>query len=70
MLAIGALHLGHRWHSRPMHLGLFNNPSCFDAPRHLTGNRHGVDDALAFEEDGIDLFQMASVCLGEEKVHG
>jgi len=43
--------------------------SCLEvALGQLVRNGHGIEYALALEEDGVDLLQMAAVGLGEEEV--
>ena len=43
--------------------------SCLEvALGQLLRNGHGIENALALEEDGVNLFQMAAVGLGEEEV--
>lgn len=34
----------------------------------LSGNRNGIEDALALQENRIHLLQMPPVCFGKEKV--
>lgn len=51
-----------------MCLGLLHQVANRVATWNFSGNRNGIEDALALQEYRIHLLQMPAVCFGEEKV--